>query len=1477
MNVLLLLFIVCLTVQFYLCSSYTYRFACDSSNECKTNLACTLGSYSPAETTNNWYVSCESSASLYITDSSSSFCTYSGPGGSMHTLCQDLDCPAGSYPSNIATAYPYKSCSTCLPGYECAGGIYFPVACTGGYFCNYPTKTICPPGSFCPAQSSSPIQCPKSYYCPLTGLSSPISCPINATSFAGSVNITSCCSVGFNCTSGPPLTCLSNYWAENGKCTPCTTCSPGYLTTKPCSKGNNTVCTECQRGSFCPTNFIMVTCPYHTHCPNGSTAPIPCPNGMISRMGAYDPANCTFSRKGWRLTPVTIISNNIIHKPDFKFKGSIIRSNARQLFEFRATAVATDNTKNEITFYGNVSNVEILAVGGGGAGGNAKEAGLLPYNLECAGGGGGAGTLFYTTDFVPMISRSYTVKVGYGGHGVDTVTRQKITTTGMNGGSTEVIFNNTVLIKATGGGGGGDFNGGQGGSGGGSYSSWNGDKDPVATCVGGYVQTKMYVALPEIKTYACKGMSGAFSATYAYSGGGGGAYSVGSGDAGCAARGGSGIISNITGIPTPYAAGGGGHSVGIPSCGGLGGSIWNETYPMIIGGSTPGGDGYPNSGSGGASAGSGTKSGTGANGVFIIAWDPVLSLCPLHQYNDMDDSTLCTRCQPGFFTFTEGASECSKCGQNMFPNITTGLCQACSDTTGTCSSPLLPSKKCRNDGTTVCCGIDTYFIDGVSAECIPCDERSYSIDGSGSECTPCTANSKKSDYTQGYFCECDLAQGLYKHNYTSNTCAFCPENNLCPAQGTAIPCPIGTSRYEGDTRTDTCQPCENTPQIGEYAWLNSSSNRCTFQCNAGYYVDNPMEGMFLCNKCTKENFTCATGQTGPSCDKTKQVCPSGQYTPACELGRTSDNIGCKYCPAVLGAIWTVLCDFTCSTGRFRNTTEMKCNTCSKPICIPGKYATVCGKDSDSVCGECTNGPVTGPYNWTSLTCNFLCTGSTSYFDLLNNSCQECGEGTYRSSPTSCTKCTTTQCIPGMYRTTCGRGEVSDTTCELICNGTSYFNTSTKSCAVCPKDTYRFTLTVCSKCKLDKCIPGRMRTQCLAGATTDTSSCIACTNGAVVGEYDWISECEFVCKYGLYHNKSLNECLSCSIPECIAGKYPSPCTDDEGLSECIACKAPVITGPFNWTTQCSFACTNRTFLGNNSNGTNCIPCTEQCPNGTFIGSQCSATANTKCTNCSIRPLSTTSSTFEWTAGVVCSFKCLDNYVWDGVGCINDTGVIKVSVRRTTMLELNNTVEDICKNIDRLVSAVVDAMQEVYRIPFSGNASAVNNDTVESACSSSGKKNSTILIINRKLLLLIRPAGESSSVTVTATSKEETTYSNANNIQSNTSNGGVPSYDALIQQKLISNNNVQDLKLIASITYTTQESTTPPPPPSVESPPPVLQVGESNYTMPLPTILLCVFGAVVFTGCVVALSFYIVCCHKIPRKVPYQQMENLVTKG
>jgi hypothetical protein len=57
---------------------------------------------------------------------------------------------------------------------------------------------------------------------------------------------------------------------------------------------------------------------------------------------------------------------------------------------------------------------------------------------------------------------------------------------------------------------------------------------------------------------------------------------------------------------------------------------------------------------------------------------------------------------------------------------------------------------------------------------------------------------------------------------------------------------------------------------------------------------------------------------------------------------------------------------------------------------------------------------------------------------------------------------------------------------------------------------------------------------------------------------------------------------------------------------------------------------------------------------------------------------------------------------------------VLVRSSANIELSNTVDEVCAGLDSLVLAVADAMEKVYGVPFEGNATTVNNETVDRAC-------------------------------------------------------------------------------------------------------------------------------------------------------------------
>lgn len=222
--------------------------------------------------------------------------------------------------------------------------------------------------------------------------------------------------------------------------------------------------------------------------------------------------------------------------------------------------------------------VDYLVVGGGGSGGSSFGAGA-------GSGGGGAGGFLTALGFV-VTAQAFPITVGAGGPAIAVDN-----TIGVNG--SDSIFD-TVIAIGGGGGGRASGNGSNGGSGGG------------ASAVGQTAGTGI----------VGQGFAGGISAGGLRAGGGGGAGEVGkngtAGGGGVSGDGGDGLQSDLSGVLTFYAGGGGGGETGgKQGAGGQGG-----------GGSGLAGsnDATPNTGGGGGGHDNGNPSGAGGSGIVIIRY-----------------------------------------------------------------------------------------------------------------------------------------------------------------------------------------------------------------------------------------------------------------------------------------------------------------------------------------------------------------------------------------------------------------------------------------------------------------------------------------------------------------------------------------------------------------------------------------------------------------------------------------------------------------------------------------------------------------------------------------------------------------------------------------------------------------------------------------------------------------------------------------
>ena len=268
------------------------------------------------------------------------------------------------------------------------------------------------------------------------------------------------------------------------------------------------------------------------------------------------------------------------------------------------------STSGEFTFT-TPSDVSawILAVGGGGAGGNGLTANVIRGE---AGGGGGGG--FVETNGLRLASGTYTIGVGAGG--------VRATVAGGNGGNSYVRAGSEDIFLAKGGGGGaraGQRSGIAGASGGGgSFGS-------SATGDGG----------------AAEDGQGNIGGNGVYHGGGGGG--GGAGGAGndtpeeqMGGAGGAGKESAITGESVFYAGGGGGGSVGATCAfGGGGGGGMGGSGGVA---STQGTDGLGGGGGGGggSSASADRYGASGGSGIVIIRISKIYGEIPYPDVKDYE-------------------------------------------------------------------------------------------------------------------------------------------------------------------------------------------------------------------------------------------------------------------------------------------------------------------------------------------------------------------------------------------------------------------------------------------------------------------------------------------------------------------------------------------------------------------------------------------------------------------------------------------------------------------------------------------------------------------------------------------------------------------------------------------------------------------------------------------------------------------------
>ncbi|XP_023933458.1 uncharacterized protein LOC106181652, partial [Lingula anatina] len=311
-----------------------------SGGQCQPGYYCPQGSYEPQQCTPGMY--CQTpgleaptgncSAGFYCTLTSNTSMPTDGVTGNICPLghyCPEgstaqQPCPPGTF-LNVTQQDEETDCMSCPLGQYCpGGGLAVPDGdCTEGYYCpggmnmSTPHEYRCPVGHYCPTGSGAPIRCNNGTYQDQETQPTCITCPAgyfcdNTMAIVVLDNSTTVCPIGSYCPAGTSYSneflcpigtfnnrtglqqesdcspCLGGYYCPMpGMVTPTDLCSPGYY------------CRQYANISAPDQGIDANICPAGQYCPEGSPAPINCPQGSYSNTtGLHADTDCTLCPAG---------------------------------------------------------------------------------------------------------------------------------------------------------------------------------------------------------------------------------------------------------------------------------------------------------------------------------------------------------------------------------------------------------------------------------------------------------------------------------------------------------------------------------------------------------------------------------------------------------------------------------------------------------------------------------------------------------------------------------------------------------------------------------------------------------------------------------------------------------------------------------------------------------------------------------------------------------------------------------------------------------------------------------------------------------------------------------------------------------------------------------------------------------------------------------------------------------------------------
>lgn len=616
----------------------------------------------------------------------------------------------------------------------------------------------------------------------------------------------------------------------------------------------------------------------------------------------------------------------------------------------------------------------------------------------------------------------------------------------------------------------------------------------------------------------------------------------------------------------------------------------------------------------------------------------------------------------GKFYSKPGCSECTRCPQNSYWDVTSG-CTTCPDgTTGT-----------QGVGVSSCesCPVHTYRSNEM-VDCTDCSPG-FARDIGSSVCEVCP-NEEYFDKTLGagqcVNMACDFMAGEYFDNST-NQCSGetkCIGNQVVNMEKTGcIDCPQGSSPDPSDRRHCKCNDpaavwdyennqCYTCPAGNEFK--DGTCSPCPTFANA-YLEDN------TCHVCG-ENAVPNTGKTDCDCD------PSMDHL--FKVADTAINSkSCVQCDPTLGEVFDSVDCRDCDETEYVNS-DGNCTICPEEGEIPNTSdRTQCVCDSSqhykrSTSGECvicnTNNPGT---TWDGTDCIIETCDGVGYYS--GTECIVCGDGSKPDFPTDATSCVCDVPDDGNIYSTHYKPDYSsfDGGC-IKCNSGDgeYYNDTTGNCVSCKPDVPNRQWNATN----NECV------HCLDNTVLNTDNlgepyCHTCPVGTIPNSTHTDCECDNALHYkphssrstgcsenpcdtrtgtNRYWNTETNDCVTCGANshvagnECVCniagiGEVIGFLNENDKKRGCIVCNSDQGQSIDNSTTPatCTAACVNN--ATKYYDGTNCIQC--HTPSGSVVNYSGTAVQKAAMTNpvgCKCPPSVTNNANFEST------------YV-EGTGCVH----------------------------------------------------------------------------------------------------------------------------------------------------------------------------------------------------------------------------------